>query len=184
MAITHDRNAKLKDRPLVDKFFRDIQGHRTLEDPKTCSWLANLPFDMCDDSIPLFVEGDESRDDSTPNPVIGIGRLFVHARNDTGGRTSKWTGYEVFVDRSLSLWIVFDIHSDNPPASDWYPVPSRLCSEDDQAPDMARFLPTLQDLAHATFEAARNTVKSTGMSGNMKAGLIAKEEVAGLFSSS
>ena len=117
---------------------------------------------MREDAIPLFVDGDDSRDDledyqlhphytwmevgktatephnelcrfsingntlEDPNLGIGIGRLFVNFRNAKSGRTSKWTGCEVFVDRKLALWMVFDRHSNIPQAENWYPVSCRL----------------------------------------------------------
>jgi hypothetical protein len=199
IAITHDRNAKLKGLPMVEKFFKDVREHKSLADHKTCSWLGDLPFYMCEDAIPLFVDdsGDDSEDyqlhpcytfldlDKTarqphdelfrlsidnnmlevPNLVTGIGRLFVNVSNGKAGRTSKWTGYEVFVDQKLALWMVFDRHSINPLAADWYPFPCRPShpilqdSGDEQRDlryaskkrlfDIACFLPSLRDLANA-----------------------------------
>ncbi|OAL29577.1 hypothetical protein AYO22_01991 [Fonsecaea multimorphosa] len=53
--------------------------------------------------------------------AIGIGRLFVNVSDAEDQRISKWTGYEVFVDWDLALWMVFDPHSLNPRAKGWYP---------------------------------------------------------------
>lgn len=116
--------------------------------------------------------------------VIGIGRLFINASTGIGGRTSKWTGYEVFVDQKLALWIVFDRKSRYLPAADWYPVPIRLCSDNEQQVgpfDIACLLPSLHNLANTSFERVRGTVQKTMDSGKMKLGLIAQEEVRLLF---
>lgn len=53
----------------------------------------------------LSIDGTTLKD---PNLVCGIGRLFVNSDNAETGRTSRWTGYEVFVDNNLALWMVFD----------------------------------------------------------------------------
>jgi hypothetical protein len=139
IAITHDRNTKLKKRQLVKKFFEDICELRSLPDQKTIDWLGNVPFCMREEAIPLFVDGNDYRDDSVdcqlhphytslelgrtarrphnelcrlsidgntledPDLIIGIGRLFVNIGDGRGGRISKWTGYEVFVDEMLAL---------------------------------------------------------------------------------
>lgn len=161
IAITHDRNTKLKERRLVEKFFKDIREHKSLADHKTRSWLGNLTFYVCEDAIPLFVDGEDHRDDSEdyqmhphytllelsktatkphnelchlsfdgdmleyPKLVIGIGRLFANVGNGKAERTFKWTDYEVFVDKELALWMVFDKQSMDPRAADWYPFPCR-----------------------------------------------------------
>jgi len=128
------------------------------------------------------------KDDETlpaPITVIGIGRLFINTSADTGKRTSKWTGYEVFVDQELALWIVFDRKSHYPPAADWYPVPIRLGHDDEPQVgpfDIARLLPSLHDLANASFKGARDTVQQTMDSGKMKLGLIAQKDVERLLS--
>ena len=49
---------------MVKKFFNDIRELQSLVDHKTRSWLGNLLFCMREDAIPLFVDGDDSRDDS------------------------------------------------------------------------------------------------------------------------
>ena len=168
---------------------------------------------MREDVIPLFVDGDDHRDDSVDyqlhphytwlevgktatepdnelcrlsingdtledlNLVIGIGRLFVNFRNDKAERISKWTGYEVFVDKELALWMAFDRHANNPRAKDWYPVPCRLShtnlensgdeerimssTSKERQFDIACFLPSLRDLANAEFRTASEKVQQT-----------------------
>ena len=213
---------------MVKKFLQDVRKHKSLADHETRSWLGNLPFHMRKDAIPLFVDGDDSGDDSkeyqlhpcytflelrkeatrphnellrlyinnnmleAPDLVIGIGRLFVNYRIGEAGRTSKWTGYEVFVDRELALWMVFDTQSLNPRAADWYPLPCRLShsipadSDDAQRAlsyvskerrlDIACFLPSLRDLADAKFKTAGEMVRKTRKSGKMTVGEVEQSE--------
>ena len=128
-----------------------------------------------------------------PNLVIGIGRLFVNVSDGKAGRTSKWTGYEVFVDKELALWMVFDRHSIDPRAADWYPLSCRLShpilqdSGDEQrvlssaskAPrfDIACFLPSLRDLAGAEFKTASEKVQEKTRSGKMRVCQVERIEV-------
>ena len=217
---------------MVQKFFKDIRELTSLADHETRSWLGSLPFYMREDAIPLFVDGDEYRDDSEdyqlhphytllelgktatkphnelcrlsidgntledPNLVIGIGRLFVNVGNGRAGRTSKWTGYEVFVDKELALWMVFDRHSINPRAAVWYPIPSRLShlalqdSGDqrvmsytsevrrfDIAFDIACFLPSLRDLANADFKTASEKAQEKIRCGEMRVCKVERSEI-------
>jgi hypothetical protein len=110
--------------------------------------------------------------DSTTNqhPIhaIGVGRLFVNANNGKGQRFSKWTGYEVFVDWDLALWMVFDRRSLNPRAEGWYPEscplshPNLQQSSDEskeQLFDIACFFPSLCDLKDAKFNTASERVQ-------------------------
>ncbi|KAI1178682.1 hypothetical protein F4777DRAFT_537550 [Nemania sp. FL0916] len=56
-----------------------------------------------------------------PSFVIDLGRLFVNfPRDGDGERVSKWTGYEVFVDFDLALWIVFDTQAIGHPGKDYH----------------------------------------------------------------
>jgi hypothetical protein len=218
---------------MVKKFFQDVSKHESLADHETRSWLRNLPFDMRKDAIPLFVDGDDSEDDSkeyqlhpcytflevrktatqphsellrlyiddnvleAPDLIIGIGRLFVNYRAGEAGRTSKWTGYEVFVDRRLALWMVFDTQSLNPRAVDWYPLPCKLShsisadSDDAQRAlsyvskerrlDIACFLPSLRNLVDANFKTAGEMVQKTRKSGKMTVGEVEQSEAEKLL---
>ena len=229
IAITHDRNTKLKERPLVEKFFKEIREHTSLADQKTRSWLGHLPFFMREDAIPLFVDGDDYSDDSEdyqlhphytlfelgktarrphnelcrlsidgntledPNPVMGVGRLFVNIADSKGERTSKWTGYEVLVDKKLALWMVFDRHSLNPQAEGWYPLPCRLSHETLQDSgdgqrvvsytskerrfDMACFLPSLRDLVVAQFKTSKEKVEDKIRCGDMRVCQVERSEI-------
>ncbi|KAK0512969.1 hypothetical protein JMJ35_004986 [Cladonia borealis] len=226
IAITHDRNTKLKERPAVDKFFEKIRNLKSLADHETRRWLGSLPFYMSEDGIPLFVDGDDSWDDSEdyqlhphypwmevgktatephndfcrlsidgnrledPNLVIGIGRLFVNFVNAKAERTSKWTGYEVFLDKELALWMVFDRHSNNPRAEDWYLVPCRFShttlqdsSEEQRVMskerrfDIACFLPSLRDLANADFKTASEKVQEGNRCGDMRVCEVERKEI-------
>ena len=132
-----------------------------------------------------------------PNLVIGIGRLFVNVSNGEAGRTSKWTGYEVFVDQQLALWMVFNRHSINPRAADWYPLPCRLSlsiprdyGEEQQVLssalkeprfDIACFLLSLRDLADAKFETALQQVQFQSRLGKMKVDQVERSEIIRLL---
>lgn len=117
------------------------------------------------------------------NLVIDIDRLFVNVSHGKAGRISKWTGYEVFVDKELALWMMFDRHSIDPRAAGWYPLSCRLSdpilqdydkeqvlSYASKAPrfDIACFLPSLHDLADAEFKTASEKVQEKMRSGNMR----------------
>ena len=225
IAITHDRNTKLKERHVVEKFFKNIRELESLADHKTRSWLGHLPFCMREDAIPLFVDGDDYSDDSEdyqlhphytllelgettrkphnelcrlsidgntledPNLVIGVGRLFVNVGNGKAERTSKWTGYEVFVDKELALWMVFDRHSIDPRAADWYPFPCWLShptlqdsGDEQRVPkerlfDIACFLPSLRDLADADFKTASEKVQEKIRCGEMRVCQVERSEI-------
>lgn len=122
-----------------------------------------------------------------PNLVIGIGRLFINVSDGKAGRTSKWTGYEVFVDKELALWMVFDRHSINPRAADWYPVSCRLQDFGDErflshtlkAPpfDIACFLPSLRDLADAKFKTASEKVQEKTRLGKIRVYQVERNEI-------
>ncbi|KAN0075068.1 hypothetical protein V8E54_007679 [Elaphomyces granulatus] len=98
-----------------------------------------------------------------------LGRMFVNAANgnerafENSSRLTRWTGYEVFVTNDLGLWIVFDGHSLASRAPLWYPVPAGLTAEFEQG--IACILPALNELEHATFGNARESMKTTYQSG-------------------
>lgn len=138
----------------------------------------------------LSIDGNTLED---PNLVIGIGRLFVNVSNGRAERTSKWTGYEVFVDKELALWMVFDRLSIDPRAADWYPLSCRLSypilqdSDDKQRVlsyvskvqhfDIACFLPSLRDLADAEFKTASEKVREKFQSGKMRVCEVEQSEI-------
>ena len=127
------------------------------------------------------------------NLVVGIGRLFVIVGNGMDGRTSRWTGYEVFVDKELALWMVFDRHSIDPRAEDWYPFSCRLSHpalQDSGAEqrvinwrpkslpfDIACFLPSLRDPANARFKTASEKVQETIQCGGMRVCQVERSEL-------
>ena len=129
----------------------------------------------------LSINGDTVED---PPFVIGIGRLFVNVGNGEAGHTSKWTGYEVFVDKQLALWMVFDRHSIDPRAADWYPYSCKLshstlqdsgdgqrvirCTPEERRFDIAGFLPSLRDLANAEFTTASEKVQENIRCGEIR----------------
>ncbi|KAI0105045.1 hypothetical protein GGR51DRAFT_520666 [Nemania sp. FL0031] len=67
----------LADNPHPDIFYLSVDGRR-------------LPLD----------------DPERPQLVLGIGRLFVNTKGGDREHVSKWTGYEIFVDYELGLWLV------------------------------------------------------------------------------
>ena len=138
----------------------------------------------------LSIDGNMLED---PNLGIGIGRLFVNVGNGRAGRTSKWTGYEVFVDKELALWMVFDRHSIDPRAAHWYPFPCRLshptlqdsddeqrlnsCTSKERRFDIACFLPSLRDLANAEFKTASEKVQEKIRCGEMRVCQVERSEI-------
>lgn len=157
----------------------DYQLHphyTSLEVGKTATGPHN---DLCR----LSINGSTLED---PKLVIGIGRLFVNVSNAKAERTSKWTGYEVFVDNELALWMVFDRHSNDPLAEDWYPVPCRLShptlqdTNDEQRArrfDVACFLTSLRDLANANFKTASEKVQEKSRRGEMRVCEVERSEI-------
>ncbi|CAF9941058.1 MAG: hypothetical protein HETSPECPRED_002859 [Heterodermia speciosa] len=131
------------------------------------------------DSLCRLQKGDVILDD--PDLVVGVGRLFVNIRNGKGGRTTKWTGYEVFVDQKLAVWVVFDRSSNDPRAAGWYPELCELLPPIPQRPnnkqniDIACFLSSLHNVGHAQskeasqngFEKARDMVENSKQLGKM-----------------
>ena len=184
---------------------------------------------MREEAIPLFVDEDDSRDDSEgyqlhphyawmedrktatepdnelcrlsinsntlkdPNLVIGLGRLFASFRNAKAARTCKRTGYEVSVNKELASWMVFDRHSNNLRAEDWYPIPCRLShttlqdySEEQRVMsyiskerrfDIACFLPSLRDLSNADFKTASEKVQEGNRCGDMRVCEVERKEI-------
>ena len=53
--------------------------------------------------------------------VMCLGRLFVRAKISPTRYRPRWTGYEVFVDNSLNLWMIFDKASISSPDKDRHP---------------------------------------------------------------
>jgi hypothetical protein len=53
--------------------------------------------------------------------VMCLGRLFVRAKILPTRYRPRWTGYEVFVDNSLNLWMIFDKASISSPDKDRHP---------------------------------------------------------------
>ena len=155
-----------------------LHPHYTLLEPgKT----ARKPYnELCR----LSINGNTLED---ANLVIGIGRLFVIVGNGRAGRTSRWTSYEVFVDKELALWMVFDRYPIDPQAEDWYPFSCRLSHptlQDSGAEqrvincrlkalhfDIACFLPSLRHPANAGFKTASEKVQETIQCGGMRVSL-------------
>jgi hypothetical protein len=131
---------------------------------------------------------DETLED--PNIVMGIGRLFVNVSKSQIERISKWTGYEVFVDKELALWMVFDRKSTEQYTGGWYPLQCRLSqsiSQDtgDEQPsrvleraifDIACFLPSLRDITVAQFNSASKKVQETCRQGKIKVDQLDRRE--------
>lgn len=126
-----------------------------------------------------------------PPFMMPLGRLFVNARNDNKFdescpthryRATRWTGYEVFLGDDLSLWIVFDDHMDRD-GIPWYPVSCSLTRPFNFF-DIARLLPSLCKLEHATFKEALTSVKETRWTGKVQLEEVAWKEVDKYFTQS
>lgn len=115
--------------------------------------------------------------DATPfhAPRSPLGRLFVNADNgnhfnkrcnSNRSRLTRWTGYEVFVSNDLAIWIVFHGHSFASHARPWYPVSCGITEPFERG--IARLLPSLSELEHATFENAMTSIKATHQAGEMR----------------
>ncbi|KAI1752773.1 hypothetical protein F4782DRAFT_530260 [Xylaria castorea] len=96
--------------------------------------------------------------------VMAIGQLCVHLR---GGREeSYWTGYDVFVDYDLSLWMIFNnyIHSDLHSPAPKYHFPCKLTEGDPsnmKCPnfEFAHFCSSLHEIESTTLEEAVKLVE-------------------------
>lgn len=119
-----------------------------------------------------------------PNLFIPLGRLFVNADNgnrfdkrcnSNRSRLTRWTGYEIFISNDKAVWMVFDEDSFASHARPWYPVScgiTQLCER-----GIARLLPSLSELEHATFEDAIESIKATHQAGKMRIDEVEKSEV-------
>ncbi len=122
--------------------------------------------------------------------VMGIGRPFVNIGKSQNKRISKWTGYEVFVDKELALWMVFDRKSTEQYTCGWYPLQCRLSqsisqdTRDEQHScvlekaifDIACFLPSLRSIAVDEFNTASKKVQETRRQGKIKVDQLDRRE--------
>ncbi|KAI0096963.1 hypothetical protein GGR51DRAFT_488248 [Nemania sp. FL0031] len=219
IAINHMSNVELRNRQIVQAFFKDVQKLTSLENMDTYDWLSRFPLDMYDEVIPLFEDDSTTGYQLHPsftriglgqaavNPhadvfylstggnrlplddpdglqlVMGIGRLFVNFKSDNENYLSKWTGYEVFVDRKLGLWMVFDRQLSLHKHGGWYEFGSKLVSPEDQdvqntepSFDFAKFWGSLPRIEEATFNDVRALIESTKQLGKVQVSQIEKEE--------
>ena len=131
----------------------------------------------------------------SPDLVVGIGRLFVNARNGRARRTSKWTGYQVFVDKALAVWAVFDRSSHDFRAADWYPEPCELLTlqttDDKQNINIACILSSLhviefaksKEAGYDEFKKASRMVQETKKVGKMMICQVDRSETQQLLES-
>jgi hypothetical protein len=147
------------------------------------SWLTQ-GVNAEDPDIDFYQLSDTELREHQDHLFIPLGRLFVNAANGNEfneraprncSRLTRWTGYEVFIADNLGLWIVFDEHSLASHAPLWYPV---LCGLTvDFKHGIARLLPSLSELEHATFENAKVSMKTTHQTGLMVINEVEKSDV-------
>ncbi|KAF7511099.1 hypothetical protein GJ744_005330 [Endocarpon pusillum] len=147
------------------------------------SWLTQ-GVNAEDPDIDFYKLSDTELREPKNRLFMPLGRLFVNAANGnrfnerTPGkraRLTRWTGYEVFVTNDLGLWIVFDGRSLASHAPLWYPVPCGLTT--DFGRGIARLLPSLSELEHATSENAWRSMKTTYQTGFMVINEVETSEV-------
>ncbi|KAI1180969.1 hypothetical protein F4777DRAFT_181024 [Nemania sp. FL0916] len=116
--------------------------------------------------------------------VMGIGRLFVNAEDYNGTRVSKWTGYEVFADSELALWMVFDDKARIPKHNGWYQLncglvkpPGEQQEDNGSAFGFAKFCRSLRTVLSASFDEASALIKQTKYTGTAKVDQIESGEV-------
>ncbi|KAI0544253.1 hypothetical protein F4679DRAFT_591532 [Xylaria curta] len=118
-----------------------------------------------------------------PHLIMGIGRLFVNAKAGDKGHLSKWTGYEVFVDYELGLWMVFDAQSKTYDHRGWYQFSCKLVKPDQHPQNVepifsyAKFCDSLHNLSSASFESALALVEKTKAPGTTMISQVQKEEI-------
>ncbi|KAF2972762.1 hypothetical protein GQX73_g711 [Xylaria multiplex] len=119
-----------------------------------------------------------------PHLVMGIGRLFVSTNCGNDGWLSKWTGYEVFVDYDLGLWMVFDDQSKSHNHGGWYQFGCKLLSP--QSQDLqdgertfgyAKFCNKIGNISSNSFDNAMELVRKTQTSGSARINQIGREEI-------
>lgn len=74
----------------------------------------------------------------------------------------KWTGYEIFVDYNLGLWIVFDSYSKDHKHHGWYPFDCILATLQSRREKMVGFGKVwdyLPKLSSASFDDALDAAK-------------------------
>lgn len=162
----------------IDGVFEDYQLHPSY------SWLTRGKTAKDPDLMLYRLSCAEKVTLQIPNLFIPLGRLFVNAENgnrfakrcnSNRSRLTRWTGYEIFISSDLAVWIVFDEDSFISHARPWYPVSSGItqfckCG-------IARLLPSLSELEHATVEDAIESIKVTYQAGKMRIDEVEKSEV-------
>ncbi|KAI1178418.1 hypothetical protein F4777DRAFT_575954 [Nemania sp. FL0916] len=115
--------------------------------------------------------------------TIGIGWLFVNAESN-GRYRSKWTGYEVFVDHELGLWIVFNNKSQTEDHRGWYNFDCGLVNpQSQQSPEnrsvisCAMLSHSLREIEYISFDDALAEVKGTTLSGEVTLSEVEQEDV-------
>ncbi|KAJ8124876.1 hypothetical protein O1611_g8764 [Lasiodiplodia mahajangana] len=119
-----------------------------------------------------------------PQLVMGIGRLFVNTHNGGSERLSKWTGYEVFVDCELGLWIVFDRSSTSANHDGWFEFNSKLVTPQnhplqEKQPffDYAKICDSFSRVNSLSFEMALDSINESRGSGRVRVSQVEKKEV-------
>lgn len=164
----------------IDGVFEDYQLY-----PSYC-WLTKGKIATNPDLDFYHLSCVENTEPQMGGLFMPLGRLFVNADNgnhfnercnSNRSRLTRWTGYEVFISNDMAIWIVFDGHSFASHARPWYPVSCGITEPFE--PGIARLLPSLSELEHATFENAMTSIKATHLAGEMHIYEVEKSEVKG-----
>ncbi|KAI0187064.1 hypothetical protein EV127DRAFT_499877 [Xylaria flabelliformis] len=127
--------------------------------------MRKATFDHCQDVIGLSYlnsTNNKRKDIHIGGPVgarlvVYIGQLCVYLRG--GRRRSTWTGYDVFVDYALGLWMVFNNHvnHDRPLSGTKHHFPCKLTKPSNMEStyfDFAKFCESLHEIETTTLEKA------------------------------
>ncbi|KAI0537830.1 hypothetical protein GGR58DRAFT_470037 [Xylaria digitata] len=151
--------------------------------------LGSSDSDPHPDVFSLSVDGEKGRINKSygPGVVMGIGRLFVNTSCADNGRLSKWTGYEVFVDHELGLWMVFDNQSKFHDHDGWYQFDCKLVSPQSQQPperepifDYAKFCDPIRDVSSNSFNKALELAEKTKTLGAARMSQVSKKDINNL----
>ncbi|KAI1162110.1 hypothetical protein F5B18DRAFT_625302 [Nemania serpens] len=138
------------------------------------------------DIFSLSVDGERValNNSDLPQLVMGIGRLFVNVDCGDQGRLSKWTGYEVFVDYELGLWMIFNSESRSHDHNGWYQFSFKLATSQNQRPqdgdpmfDYAKFCDSLCRIASTSFDDARALFEKTKSWGMVSVSQVEKDDI-------
>ncbi|KAI1121319.1 hypothetical protein F5Y10DRAFT_256530 [Nemania abortiva] len=146
--------------------------------------LGDRAEDPHSDVFCLSADGQKALPNTPDGPqlIMGIGRLFVNVRGGDNGYLSKWTGYEVFVDYEMGLWMVFDSRSRMHNHGGLYEfdcglVKPKLKPHNETTFGYARFCYSLCDIETTSFNDSRAMVERTKKPGNIGVSQVERKEL-------